>query len=350
MSDDFGSDTTADSIVEPIMVSLADDCVGERLDRAVLTALSRAGIDCTRSALGRSFSAGLVTIDGDVVKPGATVRRPVAVAVGLLEARPLSAAPEDLPLAIVYEDEHVLVVDKAAGMPVHPGPGHPGGTLVNAVLHHLAVDALPVLPGNPSHRPGLVHRIDRDTSGLLVLARQTAAQEALAEQFRDHTVERSYVAIVRGVPSWTTKKIDTTHGRDPADRRRFAPVPGAKRRAVSTFKVIEELGHAAVLRCRLSTGRTHQIRMHARHVGHPLLADALYGRESKVERVRDVARALGRHALHAATLGFRHPASGDYVRFESPLPADLADAIATLRNDSATPREDGRSPDEEPRS
>ncbi|TPV93035.1 MAG: RluA family pseudouridine synthase [Myxococcales bacterium FL481] len=316
---------------EPLTVCLTEASVGSRFDRAVLAAVLEAGITCTRSALSRSFGAGLVRVADQAIRPGATVRQPVEVAVVLLEPEPLSADPEPLPLDVVFEDDWLLVVNKPAGMAVHPGPGHPRGTLVNAVLHHLAVETLPVLPGNPLHRPGLVHRIDRDTSGLLVLARHVRAQEGLARQFREHSIERSYAAIVRGLPSWTSRVVDTPHGRDPVDRRRFAPVNDATRRAISHFAVEESLRGAACLRCRLETGRTHQIRMHARVLGHPLLGDALYGRPPRDERVAAVAKELGRHALHAQRLGFHHPASGELVRFSSPLPRDYQRAVTGLR-------------------
>ena len=240
------------------------------------------------------------------------------------------AFPEPIPLTIVHEDEALLVIDKPAGMVVHAGPGHERGTLVNAVLHHLGTssDALPVLPGNGPERPGIVHRLDRDTSGLLVVAKTLPALAKLAEQFRDHSIERAYIGVVAGIPPWDTRRVDTLHGRDPADRRRFAPDQGT-RRAITTMTKVRELGdRASLLRFELETGRTHQIRMHARHVGHPILGDALYaGRPSRA--LRAAVEALGRHALHAAVLGFEHP-SGDRIRFEAPLPPELEALLGTL--------------------
>jgi 23S rRNA pseudouridine1911/1915/1917 synthase len=232
----------------------------------------------------------------------------------------------------VHEDADLLVVDKPAGMVVHAGPGHARGTLVNAVLHHLAVDAdaLPVLPGNDALRPGVVHRLDKDTSGLLVMTKTVAAQEVLARQFRTHSLERAYLGVVLGVPSWTRLRIETGHGRDPGDRRRFAPVEGA-RRAVTQAEVMQPLRGAAVVRFVLQTGRTHQIRMHARHVGHSIAGDALYGHGGRVADpdLRARVEGLGRHALHAAVLGFDDPA-GTRLRFESSLPAELQTLVDDL--------------------
>ena len=217
------------------------------------------------------------------------------------------------------------MIDKPAGMPVHLGPGHARGTVVNAVLGHLgrAADELPTMPGNSDDRPGIVHRIDKDTSGLLVVTKTAAAQEHIAAQFRRHTIERSYLAIVMGEPAWDELDVDTLHGRDPSDRRRFSPNVKSGRRAVTRFLVERRLAGITLLRCVLQTGRTHQIRMHARHIGHPILGDVLYGRSISDPDLRREVAALGRHALHAATLGLEHP-DGRRLRWESPLPPELA--------------------------
>lgn len=294
----------------------------------------------TRSQLARSFAAGQVRVDGRAVKPSLRVEGPLAVELELVAPPALAHAfPEPIPLAIVHEDEAVLVIDKPAGMVVHAGPGHPRGTVVNAVLHHLGASGdphaedLPVLPGNGPERPGIVHRLDRDTSGLLVVAKTLPTLADLAAQFRDHSIERAYLGVVAGVPAWDTRRVDTLHGRDPSDRRRFAPDRGT-RRAITTMTRLEALGdHASVLRFTLETGRTHQIRMHARHVGHPILGDALYaGRPNPA--LRAAVAALGRHALHAAVLGFEHPA-GHHLRFEAPLPPALATLVKSLAGQGA---------------
>ena len=296
--------------------------MGQRFDVALVEALAAKGVEVTRSRLAKSFAAGKVRVGGKPVKPGWIVEASVAVEVELVESPLLSAEPEDLPLSVVHEDEAVLVVDKPAGMVVHPSVGHEHGTLVSAVLHHLGVDApaLPVLPGNDETRPGIVHRIDKDTSGLIVLAKTAAAQGFLAKQFEAHSIERRYVGVVRGEPSFKTRTAETAHTRDPADRRRFAPGPSG-RRAVTHFEVVEILSSAAVVHCTLETGRTHQIRMHARWLGHPIVGDALYGRPHP---------GLDRHALHAELLGFDHPAGG-HVRFTAPLPPELVSLIESLR-------------------
>ena len=300
----------------------------------LVEALDASGHPLSRSQLARSFEAGEVRIGGRAVKASLRLDTAVEVELRLPRPAPLARAfPEALPLSVVFEDEWLLVVDKAPGMVVHASAGHPRGTLVNAVLHHLGVesDALPVLPGNGELRPGLVHRLDKDTSGVMVLAKSAAIQTALAAQFAKHSIDRRYRAWVRGVPKFSEKRVQTTHARDPNDRRRFAPVRGAKRRAVTYFEVHEVFDGAAELTATLETGRTHQIRMHARHVGHALIADGLYGRPSKHPRVKIAAEELGRHALHAELLGFHHPARDERMRFESPVPADLQAMIEILR-------------------
>lgn len=270
--------------------------------------------------------------DGGRLRASRVVDAAVEVEVELLAPEPLHATPEALPLQVVFEDEDLLVIDKPAGMVVHAGPGHSHGTLVNAVLHHLDVGAedLPVLPGNDATRPGIVHRLDRDTSGLLVVAKHLRAQEGLAVQFRRHSLRRRYVGVVRDVPRFTEKTLRTGHARDPIDRRRFTWDAARGRQAVTHVRVEQQLLGAAVLGFQLETGRTHQIRMHCRMLEHPIVGDALYGGLGGPARIRALAEGLGRHALHAAVLGFRHPISGVELNFESGLPPDLEALIAAL--------------------
>lgn len=317
---------------ERLEVRLGAERVGLRIDRALLSALQELGHALTRSRLTRAFAAGEVCVQDRPVKPGATLERPMVLQVRLPVPEPLSARPEPVPLEIVFEDASLLVVDKPAGMVVHPGPGHATGSLVAGVLHHLRAqpDELPVLPGNDATRPGIVHRIDKDTSGLVVIAKTVAAQTGLAAQFAAHTLERSYLSILTGEPDFERRTVQTTHARDPSDRRRFAPVVGARRRATSEVEVLEQLQGAALARWRLHTGRTHQIRMHARSLGHPVFGDDLYGRPPRDEPRKSLWRDLGRHALHAATLGFSHPVTGGQARFESPLPAELVALLQRL--------------------
>jgi 23S rRNA pseudouridine1911/1915/1917 synthase len=312
-----------------LVVELGESAIGQRLDRALVDSLVAHGQAITRSQLARSFAAGQVRIEGKPVKPSLELVRPCLVELELLEPPPLAhARPEPIPLTIIHEDAALLIIDKPAGMVVHASPGHTDGTLVNAVLHHLgaAREELPTLPGNDPERPGIVHRLDRDTSGLLVVAKTSAALASLAQQFRSHSIERAYLGIVLGVPSFSQRRVDTLHGRDPLDRRRFSPEHG-ERRATTTLTVLEPLAdRAAMIRFELETGRTHQIRMHARFVGHPIFADPLYGRRPKDPIARALAETLGRHALHAAVLGFEHP-EGGRLRFESPFPRQL-EAVA----------------------
>jgi 23S rRNA pseudouridine1911/1915/1917 synthase len=314
-------------------VRLAEEAVGQRLDVALVDALARSGHSCTRSHLARAFAAGNVTSQGRVLKPGRVVEAALDVVVLLPEPEPLRADPEELPLVIVHEDDDLLVIDKAPTMVVHAGSGHHSGTLVNAVLGHLGVtaDELPVLPGNERTRPGIVHRLDRETSGLIVVAKHARAQEHLALQFRTHDIERAYLGIVVGVPEWRRRRVETPHGRDPKDRRRFSPEVEQGRTAITNMEVEGALAGAALMRFRLETGRTHQIRMHARHEGHPILGDALYGRKIADLTLRAAAARLGRQALHAAILGFRHPRDGSNVRFESSLPDDLQQTLRELQ-------------------
>lgn len=313
-----------------LRVSLTEAAIGQRVDRALVEALAQQGHAVTRSQLARSFEAGLVCIEGRPLKPGSKLERACIVELELLDAEPLAHAfAEPIPLTIVHEDRSLLVIDKPAGMVVHAGPGHARGSLVNAVLHHLDNAVLPLLPGNGPERPGVVHRLDRDTSGLIMVAKTMPALACLSEQLRAHTIERSYLGVVLGDPSWDTLRVETLHGRDPTDRRRFSPEHG-ERRAVTNITVVRRLGgHASVLAFVLETGRTHQIRMHARHVGHPIFADALYGRAPRDARLRKIADELGRHALHAAVLGFDHP-EGGRMRFESALPPELVGLIERI--------------------
>lgn len=238
---------------------------------------------------------------------------------------PSSVAPEAIPLSVLYADADLVVVDKPAGMVVHPAPGHSGGTLVNALLHHFGA-----LPGEDPARPGIVHRLDAHTSGVMVVARSAPAREALLEAFAKHAIERSYLAIAVGHPP-DAMTYETLHGRHPRDRKRFSSKVLRGKRAVTRVEVLERLHGAALVRCTLETGRTHQIRVHLSDHGTPLLGDPVYGKRSKERRLRAAADALGRQALHAAVLGFAHPITAAPLRFETPPPADFRDALEALR-------------------
>ncbi|WP_066528970.1 RluA family pseudouridine synthase [Erythrobacter sp. CCH5-A1] len=248
----------------------------------------------------------------------------------LAAAMPAAALPEDIPLTIAFEDQHLVVVDKPAGMVVHPAVGNITGTLVNALLHHCRGQLSGI---NGVARPGIVHRIDKDTSGLLVIAKSDAAHEGLAAQFAAHSVHRRYIAVCAGHPSPTEGTVDARIGRSDADRKKMTVLPNNSSRgktAITHYKVVQRLDHAAQIECRLETGRTHQVRVHCASIGHPLLGDPAYGRTPK--QLRPVLERLGfaRQALHAAELGFQHPLTGEMVLFRSNLPQDMAELIDEL--------------------
>jgi len=297
---------------------------GQRLDRALAdaTGLSRERI---KALLGE----GRVLLGGKAVsqaslKPEAGT----AFAIAVPEAAPAEAAAQDIPLSIVFEDEHLIVIDKPAGLVVHPAAGNLGGTLVNALLHHCAGQLSGI--GGVA-RPGIVHRIDKDTSGLLVVAKCDAAHEGLARQFADHSIERAYLAITAGTPSLLAGTVRGNIGRSDSNRKKMALVgEGRGKHAVTHYKVLEALGDAALVECRLETGRTHQVRVHLASIGHALLGDPVYGRTPS--RLRPTLQKLDFHrqALHAAVLGFIHPTLGTALRFESPVPSDMRELLREL--------------------
>lgn len=240
---------------------------------------------------------------------------------------PVEDRPEDIPLAIVYEDAHLVVLDKPAGMVVHPATSHQAGTLVNALLHHCG-DSLVGVGGE--RRPGIVHRLDKDTSGVMVVAKDEPTLVGLQAQFHAHDIERTYLALVEGVlPERGSYK--TKYGRDPRDRKKFSSEVASGKRAVTHWRVVERLPGASYVEVSLETGRTHQIRVHFSDHGHPLVGDRTYGRPPRDARLRAVARALGRQALHARVLGITHPATGRRMRWSTEPPADLQAALAALR-------------------
>ena len=281
----------------------------------------------SRSAVSRQIGAAAVTVNGAAGTPSRKLRRGDVVVWAPPPPVPTEVAAEDIPLAIVHEDRWLVIVDKPAGLVVHPAPGHEGGTLVNALLAHCR--DLRGIGGEL--RPGIVHRIDKDTSGLLVVAKDDATMNALAAEFRAHTIERVYDALVTGKPPGPGGRIDTLYGRDPRERKKFSSRVRTGKRAVTNWKVVERYPGAARIEARLETGRTHQVRVHLAALGCPLLADATYGRPARDKDVRAIADALGRQALHARSLAFVHPATGKKLSFSSELPADMQRALAALR-------------------
>lgn len=324
-----------------------------RLDKALSRDVPEAAA-LSRSRLARLIEAGAVMRAGEVVAdPRARVAEGEVFEITVPEAEDSHIAAEDIALEIVYEDDALIVVNKPVGMVVHPAPGSPAGTLVNALLAHCG-DSLSGVGGEK--RPGVVHRIDKDTSGLLVVAKSDMAHHGLAEQFEKHIVERHYRALVHGVPdagdprlkgvrgvsfeSGNVLKITTQLARHKTDRQRQAVLFSGGRHAVTRARVVESFGTpgvAALLDCWLETGRTHQIRVHLAHAGHGLIGDPVYGGRRKASAravgaaAAEAARVFPRQALHAATLGFVHPISGENLRFEAPLPGDMTELIETFR-------------------
>ncbi|KAA2236764.1 RluA family pseudouridine synthase [Salinarimonas soli] len=309
----------------------------ERLDRA----LARSLPDLSRSRLQELIRDGRVTVDGQPARnPSAKAAPGARISVAVPEAAAPEPAGEAIPLAVVYEDDDVIVIEKPAGLVVHPAAGHETGTLVNALIAHCGA-SLSGIGG--VRRPGIVHRLDKDTSGLLVVAKNDAAHGHLSAQFADHgrtgPLEREYVALAWGEPERARDTIHTGIDRSHQNREKMAVVAlGRGREAITHVEVEERYGLASAVRCRLETGRTHQIRVHMAHRGHPLLGDETYGSgfKTKANRLLDAPRAmltaLGRQALHAAVLGFAHPRTGAVLRFESELPPDMAALRKALQN------------------
>ncbi|WP_416908404.1 MAG: RluA family pseudouridine synthase [Polymorphobacter sp.] len=308
---------------------ISADAAGWRLDRALAAAVPAH----SRERLKALISAGQLSgPDGELWRdPARKMKGGEVLCLRIPPARPSDTQAQDIPLRIVHEDEALLVVDKPAGLVVHPAAGNLDGTMVNALLHHCA-GRLSGIGGVA--RPGIVHRIDKDTSGLLVVAKTDTAHEALARQFAAHTVERRYLAVVAGVPVPPAGRIDGALARSTANRQKMAIVAdGRGKWAVTHFRTLRAFEGAAQVECRLETGRTHQIRVHMASIGHPLAGDPVYGRMPG--RLATVLQALNfrRQALHAATLGFVHPLLGETMAFESPLPDDISDLIGRLSGD-----------------
>jgi 23S rRNA pseudouridine1911/1915/1917 synthase len=282
----------------------------------------------SRERVKALISGGAVTVAGEVVADGAArAAGGEAFAIALPPPRALDNPAQAIPLAVVYEDDHLVVVDKPAGMVVHPAAGNPDGTLVNALLHHCA-GRLSGIGGVA--RPGIVHRIDKDTSGLLVVAKSDRAHEGLARQFADHSIARTYLAICGGHPNPTAGTVRGRIGRSDANRKKMALLPDASSRgkdAVTHYRTLKRLRDCALLECRLETGRTHQVRVHLASIGHALVGDPVYGRTPPSLRPLVAALGFRRQALHAASIGFDHPVTGERVEFHAELPADMRELI-----------------------
>lgn len=295
---------------------VSEEYGGERIDRLITSCID----SLTRSYIQKMISQDNCLVNGKPVKASHRVAEGDEVFFSLPESVAPCIAAEDIPLDILYEDADVLVVNKPKGMVVHPAPGHLNGTLVNAVMYHCRGSLSGI---NGVTRPGIVHRIDKDTSGSLIVCKNDAAHNGIAAQLKDHSVNRVYHAVVSGILQEDELTIDAPLGRDPKNRMKMAVVPGGKR-AVTHIKVLRRFEKFTYAACRLETGRTHQIRVHMAHIGHPILGDETYaaGRKSPVKCAGQV--------LHAKTIGFIHPASGKYMEFDAPLPEEFQRLLASL--------------------
>ncbi|MBQ1351573.1 MAG: RluA family pseudouridine synthase [Oscillospiraceae bacterium] len=298
-------------------ILLHPETEGQRIDAYLAQALE--GI--TRAYAQRLLEQGLVLRCGKPLKKSDKTIPGVPVSVSLPEPEPLDVLPQDIPLSILYEDADVVVINKPRGMVVHPAPGHPDGTLVNALLYHCR-DSLSGIGG--TLRPGIVHRIDKETSGLLLVAKNDAAHLSLSAQLQDHSLSRVYLAVVRGNLREDTGTINAPIGRHPTHRKKMAVTETNSKPAVTHYEVLARFPGYTFIRCRLETGRTHQIRVHMAHIGHPLLGDTVYGEKRPVT-------GLSGQCLHAQTIRFSHPGTGAQMEFSCPLPADFQKILVKLK-------------------
>jgi len=308
-----------------VEIALDASHAGWRLDRALADAIP----SLSRERLKVLTKAGALSREGKAVRDPATkVKGDERFILAVPDPVPAHNEPQEIPLPIVFEDEHLLVIDKPAGLVVHPAAGNRDGTLVNALLHHCG-DSLSGIGGVA--RPGIVHRIDKDTSGLLVIAKHDKAHEGLAKQFATHSIDRRYLAIVSGVPRQSGGSVDAPLARSPQNRKKIAIVPAGKgKRAVTHWRRLEILNEAALVECQLETGRTHQVRVHMASIGHPLVGDPVYGRGKSIHRKLLNQLDFKRQALHAAHLGFIHPVTKGRLSFDSALPSDMQELFTAL--------------------
>ena len=299
---------------QPATRELTVDSGGDRLDSFLAGSSPR----LTRSQLRRLIDSGSILLNGRPVKPSQRVQRGDRVSVSIPPPRALDLVPQAMPLEVVHQDQDLVVINKPPGLPVHPGPGHPDHTLVNGLLA-LCPDIQSI---GDALRPGIVHRLDKDTSGLIVVAKNHQVHRSLSAQLKERSVVKGYLALAAGRPAQPRGEIDAPIARDPRHRKRMAVVLGG-RPSRTTYRTLETFGGFTLLELYLKTGRTHQIRVHLAHLGHPLLADGLYGKPSDM---------LDRHFLHAHHLKFEHPATGEEMEFWSGLPHDLAAVVDVLRD------------------
>lgn len=293
------------------------DSAKTRIDKYITEGLDE---DVSRSQVQLWIADGHVLVNDSPVKANYKVNQGDRIALTIPAPSVVEIVPEDIALDIAYEDRDVIVVNKPRGMVVHPAPGHVSGTLVNALMHHCKD-----LSGiNGELRPGIVHRIDKDTTGLIMAAKNDKAHASLAAQLKEHSVNRRYLALVHGNISHDQGTIDAPIGRDPQDRKMYTVTDRNSKHAVTHFTVVERFGDYSLLELKLETGRTHQIRVHMKYIGHPLVGDPVYGKSKGIK--------LNGQALHAAVLGFVHPASGQYLEFSAPMPEDMEELLTILKS------------------
>ena len=309
------------------LFAVTDQAAGQRIDAFLASRLSQ----ISRTRIQRAIEDGDIVVGERTVKPSYRLRAGDQIEIDLPDPPAVAVAAENIPLKILYEDEDLIVIDKPAGMVVHPGAGVESGTLVNALVYHF--DKLSEKAGRV--RPGIVHRIDKETSGLLVVAKNDLAHERLSDQFRDRLVFKLYVALCYGRISQAGGEIEARIGRSPHNRTRMAVLRGgAGRTAHTLFEVADRFSQFTLLKVQIKTGRTHQIRVHLAHIGHPVVGDAAYGggRENSVldPQIKREIKSLGRHFLHSAQMAFAHPRTGERLEFAAPMPPDLARFLEIL--------------------
>ena len=302
---------------EERILEVTPDFDGKRIDQCLAASFS----DCSRSFLQKLLKDGKVSINGKTQKASSKVAAGDAVLVLLPEPEELNVEPENIPLDILYEDDDLLVVNKPKGMVVHPAPGHYTGTLVNALMYHCRENLSGI---NGVMRPGIVHRIDMDTTGSLLVCKNDRAHQILAEQLKDHSITRRYEAIVHGNLKEDSGTVNAPIGRHPTDRKKMSVHAPHGREAVTHYRVLERFGNYTHIECELETGRTHQIRVHMASIGHPILGDLVYGPTKCPFRLQG-------QTLHARILGFVHPSTGAYVQFDAPLPEYFEELLKKLR-------------------
>jgi 23S rRNA pseudouridine1911/1915/1917 synthase len=307
----------------PFTFSVLNEQAGERLDNVIVQQVT----GCSRSMAAIFIREGLIQVRNEIKKPGYRVKAGDIISGSIPAPEPIFCEPEAITLNILYEDDHIVVINKPAGMVVHPAPGHFSGTLVNAILYHC-----PKLEGiGGKIRPGIVHRLDKDTSGILVVAKTAAAQAHLAEQFKDRTLQKTYLALVSGRMKTSSGVIDLPIGRHPVDRKKMSVLSKRNRDARTLWRVKELFEAASFLEVEIKTGRTHQIRVHCAAIQHPVVGDSVYGYRNSGAYQSDVLKTVTRQMLHAWRIAFTHPATGEKIHLESPIPEDMLQVLNGLR-------------------